>query len=104
VGGHQAACTKEVCGLLRLVRYVAERDSSAAVQLGRTIEDSSDWPLPEHPLPAPSWPDAGHARDRAHPNHIVVYRVERVCMGCCAYCTPASSTRLAAALITAAQP
>jgi plasmid stabilization system protein ParE len=34
--------------LLGIVRYVAERNAMAAVQLGRTIEDSTS-PLPAHP-------------------------------------------------------
>ncbi|WP_415136048.1 type II toxin-antitoxin system RelE/ParE family toxin [Ottowia sp.] len=34
--------------LLEIVSYVAERNPAAAVQLGRTIEESV-WPLPAHP-------------------------------------------------------
>jgi toxin ParE1/3/4 len=61
--------------LLGIVRYVAERNPAAAVQLGRTIEESV-WPLPEHPYLFRPGRMPGTREIVAHRNYIVVYRVE----------------------------
>ncbi|MFT4193580.1 type II toxin-antitoxin system RelE/ParE family toxin [Ottowia sp.] len=61
--------------LLEIVSYVAERNPAAAVQLGRTIEESV-WPLPAHPYLFRSGRMPGTREIVAHRNYIVVYRVE----------------------------
>ncbi len=65
--------------LLSIIRYVAERNPSAAAQLGRTIEEST-WPLPEHPYLFRPGRVAGTREIVAHRNYIVVYRVELACI------------------------
>lgn len=65
--------------LLSIIRYVAERNPSAAVQLGRNIEEST-WPLPEHPYLFRPGRVPGTREIVAHRNYIVVYRVELACI------------------------
>lgn len=65
--------------LLDIVRYVAERNPAAAVQLGRSIEESV-WPLPEHPYLFRPGRMPGTREIVAHRNYIVVYRVELACI------------------------
>lgn len=65
--------------LLAIVRYVAERNPSAAMELGRTIEEST-WPLPEHPYLFRPGLLPGTREIVAHRNYVVVYRVELGCI------------------------
>ncbi|MDO5693657.1 MAG: type II toxin-antitoxin system RelE/ParE family toxin [Pseudomonadota bacterium] len=61
--------------LLGIVRYVAERNPSAAVQLGRAIEQST-WPLPQNPyLFKRSERVEGCREIVVHRNYILIYRV-----------------------------
>lgn len=64
--------------LLGIVRYVAERNPSAAVQLGRTIEQST-WALPQNPyLFKRSERMAGCREIVVNQNYILIYRVGEV--------------------------
>lgn len=60
--------------LLQIVRYVSQRNPSAAVKLGRTIEEST-LPLAEHPYLFRTGRMPGTREIVPHPNYIVVYRV-----------------------------
>ena len=57
-----------------IVRYIAERNPSAAARIRRLIEDAV-LPLPKHPLMARAGRVPGTRELVAHPNYIVVYRV-----------------------------
>ena len=61
--------------LLSIIRYVAERNPSAAMHLGRSIEEST-WPLSEHPYLYRPGKVPGTREIIAHRNYVVVYRVE----------------------------
>ena len=61
--------------LLEIVAYIADRNPSAAVQLGRAIEQST-WPLPQNPyLFKRSERREGCREIVVHRNYILVYRV-----------------------------
>ncbi len=64
--------------LLDIVRYIAERNPSAAVRLGRAIEQST-WPLPQNPyLFKRSERIEGCREIVVHQNYILIYRVREV--------------------------
>ena len=65
--------------LLAIVHYVAERNPTAAIELGQAIERST-WPLPEHPHLFRPGRVRGTREIVVHPNYIVVYRVELACI------------------------
>jgi toxin ParE1/3/4 len=65
--------------LLDIVRYVAERNPFAAMQLAQTIEEST-WPLPEHPYLFRQGRVPGTREIVAHRNYVLVYRVELACI------------------------
>lgn len=64
--------------LLSIVFYIAERNPSAAVQLGRAIEQST-WPLSQNPyLFKRSERMDGCREIVVHRNYILIYRVGEV--------------------------
>lgn len=65
--------------LLGIIDFIGERDPWAAERLGEAIRDST-WPLPEHPYLFRPGRVPGTREIVAHPNYIVVYRVELACI------------------------
>lgn len=66
--------------LAEIIRFVAERNPTAAQRLWNVLHDSV-LPVAEHPyLYKQSERVPGCREIVAHPNYIVVYRVERECI------------------------
>lgn len=65
--------------LLAIIDFIGERDPWAAERLGEAIRDST-WPLPEHPYLFRPGRVPGTREIVAHPNYVVVYRVELACI------------------------
>ncbi|MFT3759909.1 type II toxin-antitoxin system RelE/ParE family toxin [Thauera sp.] len=65
--------------LLSIIEFVGERDPWAAERLGDAIREST-WPLPEHPHLFRPGRVLGTREIVVHPNYIIVYRVELVCI------------------------
>ena len=62
--------------LFSVVDYIAKRNPAAAARIGRAIR-ASTWPLPEHPyLFKKSERMPGCREIVAHPNYVIIYRVE----------------------------
>lgn len=61
--------------LLSIIEFIGERDPWAAERLGEAIR-ASTWPLPEHPYLFRPGRVLGTREIVAHPNYIIVYRVE----------------------------
>ena len=61
--------------LLSIIEFIGERDPWAAERLGEAIR-ASTWPRPEHPYLFRPGRVLGTREIVAHPNYIIVYRVE----------------------------
>ena len=65
--------------LVQIVRYIAERNLIAAHTMRQRIEDAV-LPLSEHPYLFRPGRVPGTREIVAHPNYIVIYRVEADCI------------------------
>lgn len=61
--------------LLSIIGFIGERDPWAAERLGDAIREST-WPLSEHPYLFRPGRMPGTREIVAHPNYVVVYRIE----------------------------